>query len=46
MMEHQQFSLRELQQTLLNSVAAAFLPAERKALLAQEIQQQWEGATC
>jgi adenosine deaminase len=46
MMDHQQFSLRELQQTLLNSVAAAFLPAERKALLAQEIQQQWEGATC
>lgn len=45
-MEHQQFSLRELQQALLNSIAAAFLPHARKALLAQEIQQQWEVATC
>jgi len=40
-MHHHHFSLAEIQQTVLNSVTSAFLSAEKKASLVQEIQQQW-----
>lgn len=40
-MQHCGLSLADIFQTLQNSLAAAFLPADRKAALAQQLEQAW-----
>ncbi|MBO0777663.1 MAG: adenosine deaminase [Ktedonobacteraceae bacterium] len=40
-MEHQGFGLREMYQSLLHSVQASFLSAERKHALRQQLTQGW-----
>ncbi len=46
LLQHQQFSLSELQRSVHNSIQAAFLPAARQASLLQEVNHQWEVTRC
>lgn len=46
LLQHQQFSLADLFQSLTNSIQAAFLASERQHALLQEVKEAWEAHTC
>ena len=45
-MQHSGFTLTDLQQTILHSLDAAFLPPEKKHLLHEQITQEWQQVIC
>lgn len=45
-MEHSGFTRTDLQHVVQQSLAAAFLPQERKQILGRSIEQEWQVAEC